>query len=249
MGHLMNINCWGYINSYGIFQAYYTSHLGLPSSTVSWTGSAQSFLLYFIGIFSGRALDTGYYRPVLILGCVLQLVGIFSTSFAHTYWQIFLSQGICQGLGNGLVFCPTLSLVSTYFARKRSLAISLVACGGATGGVVFPLIAQKLLPRIGFAWTLRVMGFVVLANVAVILCLAKTRLPTKLTKGRRKMIDFEAFREWPYSLFAGGIFFGLWPVYYAYTYVSLVSLGHEFLLCVYIGARLTNTRSTSSPQI
>ncbi|RDW59829.1 hypothetical protein BP6252_12916 [Coleophoma cylindrospora] len=218
MGHLMNVNCWGYINSYGIFQAYYTTHLGLASSTVSWIGSAQSFLLYFIGIYSGRALDSGYYRPVLLLGCLFQLLGIFSTSFAHTYWQIFLSQGICQGIGNGLVFCPTLSLVSTYFARRRSLAISLVACGGATGGVIFPLIAQKLLPRIGLPWTLRVMGFVVLANVLVILCLAKTRLPPRQRTGKRKLMDWEAFAEWPYSLFTVGIFFSLWPVYYAYSY-------------------------------
>lgn len=123
MGHLVNINCMGYINSYGIFQAYYTKTLHLNSSTVAWIGSVQLFLLCFVGTFSGRALDAGYYRHVLLLGCFLQLLGIFSVSFAHEYWQIFLAQGVCQGLGNGLVFCPTLSLVSTYFSKHRTLGL------------------------------------------------------------------------------------------------------------------------------
>lgn len=72
------------------------------------------------------------------------------------YTQVMLSQGLAQGLGNGIIFCPTVSNLSTYFVRKRVLAISLMASGSATGGVVFPVIAQQLLPRIGFGWTIRV---------------------------------------------------------------------------------------------
>lgn len=217
MGHLLNINCWGYINSFGIFQAYYEETLNLPASTVSWTGSVQIFFLMFIGAFSGRALDAGFYRHTLIAGCFLQLLGIFSVSFATEYWQIFLSQGICQGLGTGLIFCPTISLVSTYFQRRRMFAISLVACGGGTGGIIFPLLAQKLLPRLGFPWTIRIMGFVVLFNVIMVISLARTRLPPRPSG---PFFEKDSFKEMPYLLYTIGTFFVLWPVYYAYGYVS-----------------------------
>lgn len=101
------------------------------------------------------------FRITFLLGSFFQLLGIFMTSLSTKYWQIFLSQGIATGLGNGLLFCPCLAILSTYFSSKRALAIGIGASGSATGGLVFPVIVQQLLPKIGFAWTVRVLGFVV----------------------------------------------------------------------------------------
>jgi MFS family permease len=216
----MNFNAWGYINSYGIFEAYYIDKLHLGASAVSWTGSIQIFLLCFIGVFSGRALDAGYFRPVVALGCSFQLLGIFTTSLCDQYWQFFLAQGVCQGIGNGLVFTPTLGLVSTYFLRKRSVAMNLVLSGSVSGGFAFPLMAQHLLPGLGYAWTVRSMGFVMLFNVAVILTLARTRIPPRRSG---PLLELSAFKEVPYALFAVATFLVLWPVYYEYDYVCTVS--------------------------
>jgi hypothetical protein len=58
-GHLVIMNTWGYINSFGVFQAYYATELGLPPATISWIGSIQVFLLFFIGTFTGRITDAG----------------------------------------------------------------------------------------------------------------------------------------------------------------------------------------------
>lgn len=41
MGHLVVFNTWGMISSFSVFQAYYTSELGLEPSAVSWIGSIQ----------------------------------------------------------------------------------------------------------------------------------------------------------------------------------------------------------------
>ena len=215
-GHLVVFNCWGYINSFGLFQAYYATALGCSPSIISWVGSVQILLVFLIGAFSGRAMDAGYYRITLIVGSILQLLGVFMTSLSTKYWQLFLAQGICQGLGDGLMFCPTISLVATYFSTKRSLAISCAASGAATGGVVFPIIAQQLLPKIGFGWTVRVMGFVILANLAIIMVLARPRIPPRTTG---PIIEWAAFKELPYVLFTIGMFLTLWGVYFAYYYV------------------------------
>jgi hypothetical protein len=40
---------------------------------------------------------------------------------------LFLAQGFTKGLGEGLVFCPTISLVATCFSTRRSLAIAMTA--------------------------------------------------------------------------------------------------------------------------
>jgi MFS family permease len=218
MGHLMNFNTWGYINSYGLFEAYYIDTLHLNASVLSWTAAIQTFLLAFIGTFSGRALDAGYFQHTVVLGYFFQVFAIFMTSLAKQYWQIFLAQGICQGIGNGLVFTPMVGLVSTYFVKKRSFALGIALSGSVTGGIVFPIMAETLLPKLGFAWTVRVMGFVVLFNVAVILSLARTRIAPRKAG---PLIELGAFKELPYTLFAIGTLIVLWPVYLAYDYVSI----------------------------
>jgi hypothetical protein len=51
LAHLVMCNTWGYINSFGVFQTYYTETLHRPPSDISWIGSFQTFLLFFIGTF------------------------------------------------------------------------------------------------------------------------------------------------------------------------------------------------------
>jgi predicted MFS family arabinose efflux permease len=219
LSHLINFNSFGFMLSFGIFQGYYTEELGIDASKVSWIGTMQLFLVYFVGAFSGRVMDAGYYRANLAAGLLLQLVGVFATSFARSYWQIFLAQGFCQGLGNGLIFCPAVAIVSTYFpAGKRAFAVSLVACGGATGGMVFPAIAQALLYETGFAWTVRIMGFVMLAICLLVLPFSKPKFQPRTSKA---WLDLEAFREPPYVLFCVGMFLAFWGLYFAYYYVRV----------------------------
>ncbi|KAJ4267168.1 Peptide chain release factor 1, mitochondrial [Fusarium torreyae] len=219
-GHLVAFNSWGYLISFGIFQPYYEDQFSLPPSTVSWVGSLEVCLIFFIGTFSGRAFDAGYYRTALAIGLFLQILSIFMTSIASEFWQVLLAQGICQGLGNGIIFAPTIANMTTYFTKKKTIAISAGACGAATGGMVFPLIAQQLLPKIGFRWTVRVMGLVVAVSSMIIMIIAKTRL-----KARKAgpLVEWAAFKEPAYVLFAVAMFFTLWPTWISYNYARQYS--------------------------
>lgn len=75
MLHLTIFSTFGFTTSFGSFQTYYETELDLPSSTISWLGSLQIFLLFFIGTFSGRAVDAGMFRQVYVTGSVLQILG------------------------------------------------------------------------------------------------------------------------------------------------------------------------------
>ena len=224
MAHFTVFNTWGYINSFGVFQTYYVTALKHPPSSISWVGSVQIFLLFFIGTFSGRATDYGLFRATFFLGSIFQLLGVFMTSLSTRYWQLFLAQGVCTGIGNGLVFCPVLALVSTYFSGKRSLAIGIVASGTASGGLVFPAIVQQLLPRIGFPWTVRVMGFVIFSIQCVTLASLRTRLPPRKSG---PIVEWQAFLEIPYTLFCIAMFLVFWSLYFAFYYVG--SFGRDII--------------------
>jgi MFS family permease len=141
---------WGYANSFGAFQAYYTEVLPQDPSTISWIGGVQLLLSLVIGTISGRLLDAGFFLPTFVVGMILQVLGIFLMSLSTEYWQLFLSQGVLSGIGAGIYFTPAVSVVNTYFDKRRALAIGLATTGNSAGGIVYPLLVRELIPKLGF---------------------------------------------------------------------------------------------------
>ncbi|KAK2795011.1 hypothetical protein FQN52_006891 [Onygenales sp. PD_12] len=217
MAHLVITSTWGFVNSYSLWQSHYTESLGLEHADIAWIGTVMIFLLFFIGTFSGRATDAGFFKPLLISGGIILLIGIFMTSLATEYWQLFLSQGVCMGIGCGLMFCPTMSLLPTYFSSKRGLAIALAASGSSTGGLIFPAIVQTLLPRIGYPWTMRVLGFFSLATLIPCFIFLRQRIPPRKSG---PLFDWAAFKDPRYSLFGVAMFLNFWGLYVAFFYIS-----------------------------
>ncbi|CAH0057872.1 unnamed protein product [Clonostachys solani] len=207
----------GVINSFGVFQSYYVEALSRSPSDIAWIGSIEIFFLFSIGTFTGRLTDAGFFRPIAILGAVLVVTGTLVTSACTQYWHIFFAQGVCVGLGNGCLFCPSIALVSTYFQKHRSIAIGITACGSTTGGVIFPSIARELLPRIGFPWTIRVIGLVQAVSLVVALASLKSRIPPRRTGS---LVEWAAFKEMEYSYYAVGAFLCFWGVFFAFFFVA-----------------------------
>ncbi|KAI1180974.1 MFS general substrate transporter [Nemania sp. FL0916] len=219
-GHLIIMNTWGFINSFGVFQTYYMELLGLPPSNISWIGSITVFLTFFIGTFTGRLVDAGLLRPVLIIGTAFLALGIFTTSSATQYWQFILAQGLTMGIGNGFLFCAAITTVATYFSKKRSFAIGLSAAGSVSGGLIYPAMARQLLPQIGFPWTIRAMGFVMVASMVFVTAFMRSRLPPRRIGS---LVEWSAFRELEYTFYAAGMFFNFWGVYFTFYYLGAFS--------------------------
>ncbi|KAI0451245.1 MFS general substrate transporter [Xylaria acuta] len=217
MGHLVIFNTWGFVNSFGVFQSYYTGALHQSRSNISWIGSVQIFLLFAVGAFSGRALDAGRFRLVTFAGYVIHVLGIFLTSISTQYWHVLLTQGFLVGIGNGLLFCPTISLVGTYFSYWKSFAMGVAAAGSATGSLIYPVVVQKLLPVVGFGWTVRILGFITLFTSSLAFALLKTRLPPRPSG---PMVDWAAFKEPAYVLYCVGIFLIFLGLYFAFYYIG-----------------------------
>jgi MFS family permease len=191
------------INSFGAFQTYYVGALNRSPADISWVGSIEIFFLYSLGVFSGRLCDAGFFYPVFASGIVLVALGTMAASACTQYWQIFLAQGVCVGLGNGLLFCPALAIVATYWGTRRSLAIGIGASGSVTGGIIFPLLVKSLLPTAGFGWTMRAIGFIQVAMLAISLFSLKPRVPPRRTGS---LVEWSAFKELEYTFYTLGSF-------------------------------------------
>ena len=137
-------------------------------------------------------------------------------SLCTTYWQFFLAQGVCQGIGIGFIFIPVLTILTGYFSSHRLLAMAIAATGTATGGMIYPAIIQSLLPKLGFQWTIRVIGFIMSGCQIVCFSFLKPRTPPRRSG---PLVEWAAFREAPYTLVAIAVFLINWGVWFAFYYI------------------------------
>lgn len=101
---------------------------------------------------------------MLWLGSIITVFSIMMVSLCKQYWQFILAQGVLLGIGNTLLVCPAIALVGQSFKTKLALAVGVTIAGSSLGGVIWPIVVNALLqkPDIGFGWTLRIVGFIMI---------------------------------------------------------------------------------------
>lgn len=217
------------------------STLTLPQSpsTISWIGSTQAFFVFFLAMFSGRALDAGLFRPTIIIGIVFQLIGLFTMAQSTKYWQLLLTHGVLTGIGGGIFFCPVMGLISTYFDKNRGIALGFATSGNAVGGIIYSLVVRELLPTLGFAWTVRILGFINLITLGATVAILKPRLTPRKSA---PLVDWISLKDTPYLLFILACCFLMASVYFCFYYVSVFS--PTFLVVSLTQNRLHHTPAT-----
>lgn len=120
-------NTWGIANTFGAFQTYYEGALLREEtpSNISWIGSAQAFLLLFVGgLCAGPIYDAGHLRGLVVAGSVLSVFGMMMTSICKEYWQVILAQGVTVGLGAGCMLLPSVAVMPQYFVSYYGIRLS-----------------------------------------------------------------------------------------------------------------------------
>ncbi|KIJ16644.1 hypothetical protein PAXINDRAFT_75029, partial [Paxillus involutus ATCC 200175] len=135
-----------------VFQTYYEEIL-LPDSSpsdIAWIGSVQYGLVYLPGLVMGRLFDLGYFKiPYFAASCVFVTCN-FIIAECTEYWQFFLVQGLGVGICGGMLFGPMLGVVFHWFNKRKGLALGVVAMSASVGATVFPIVAQNLIPQVGY---------------------------------------------------------------------------------------------------
>ena len=114
--------------------------------------------------------------------------------------------------------------ISHWFNVRRGTASGFAFTGSGFGGVIFPLIMQSLLPQVGWAWSTRIVGFVLLFLCVVSVALCRSRLPPKkgaATSWRDMLPDPRIFWKGTSAMAVttAGVFFIEWAYFVPVTYV------------------------------
>lgn len=119
---------------------------------------------------------------------------------------------------------PAVAAVGHYFLLKRGTAMGVAYISGSLGGIVFPLMLQSLLPTVGFAWSARILAFVLLLLIVLANLLIRTRLPP--TPAGRLLPDFSVFKDSAFAFCTLGIFFLEWGLFVPLAYISSYAVDH-----------------------
>jgi predicted MFS family arabinose efflux permease len=141
-------------------------------------------------------------------------------SFSTKYYQIFLSQAIVSAIGSSAIFNACMSSIVSWFLKKRAAAYGIMVSGSSVGGVVLPIMMNKLIAKIGFAWMMRSIAFMFVLLLTVACFTVKSRLPPR--PRRFVFTDYvDNLKDKRLAVTAVAAFFFMWGMFLPFNYVIL----------------------------
>ncbi|KAI6782095.1 transporter-like protein [Emericellopsis cladophorae] len=177
---------FGILNSWGSFQAVYVNEpwsKDVKLQDIGWIGSVQPGLLFVLGGVAGYASDRLSATVLMVLGtCIFSAAFLLLAEFGASLGTYIALQGFLYALANTLLYYPILSVVSTWFDRRRGLSLGIVASGSSLGGIFWPLVVDALNEAFGLKRTLQAVGLMPLVPLFIASFMIKERFPdTKIT--------------------------------------------------------------------
>jgi len=137
---------------------------------------------------------------------------------------------VLGGTSVSLLFTPGVASIGHWFKARRATATGFAITGGSIGGIVFPLLFQKLIPTIGFPWACRIVGFVEIALLLPPNILVHSRL--KPLSDASASIDLAALLEPTFAFTTLGVFLTQWgifvPISYLTSYAMAIGIEDSF---------------------
>jgi MFS family permease len=127
------------------------------------------------GIVLGRMTDRFGILPPVIVGILCLTVGYAFAASASTLWQYSIAHGLLIGFGSSATFSPLLADMSHWFARRRGIAVAIIASGNYLAGTLWPSVIQHFIETNGWRHTL----------FGIAIFCAATMLPLTLALRRR----------------------------------------------------------------
>ena len=131
---------------------------------------------------------------------------------------------------------PGMAAIGQYFNKKRGAAMGVAVAGSSLGGVILPIALNNMLynPRLGFEWTVRILGFIMIAILIPSAVAIRARLPPR----KNNFFLPSAFKGVHFSLLTGAMFLAIigvfTPLFYLPTYA--VEHGMSTRLALYLTA-------------
>lgn len=140
--------------SFGLLYIEFLNHFGESKSKTSWIGSLFMAVPLMSGPVMSALVDRYGCRKMTILGGLISGLGFVLATFANSVEMLLLTFGVIAGLGLGLCYVTAVVSIAYWFDKKRSLAVSLGACGTGIGTFVYAPMTQYFIEEFGWRGTI-----------------------------------------------------------------------------------------------
>lgn len=203
---------YGFMVSIGTLQDYWRENQLKEYSIrdIAWIPSVFVYLGLGLGVWVGPLFDRYGPRVLTIIGSILYIIAIFALAECHKYWHFMLCLGVVGGISAALITTAGLAAVSHWFDKRRGLATGVAMIGNSVGGTIIPLILRATFPRYGWTWSIRILGFTILAFLIIGNIFVKGRLtPSRAsTAGNKKpgRMSFHLFADLRFTFLTTTVF-------------------------------------------
>ncbi len=179
---LSTATIFGITYSFTTFLDAMATEFGAGNGATALLFGLTIFFLFVLGLPAGRASDRWGPRPVVLVGCVVMVAGLLSTSIVDRIWLGYVTYGFGIGVGTACCYVPLVSQVSAWFDRRRAMAIGVAVSGIGVGTLLGPPLAASLIEANGWRWTYRFFAAVALVGLLGAAALVR-RAPATVSTG------------------------------------------------------------------
>lgn len=132
---------------------------------------------------------------------------------------------MCQR-AESLTIIPSIALnvIPGWFDKKRGIAYGIAASGSSIGGIIFPIMVQKLIVQVGYGWSMRIAAFMILGLLTISNLTIKSRFPPQ-PRSMTKEELIQPFREFTMVVVIAGFLLLTFGIFIPIDYVVAEALG------------------------
>lgn len=199
---------FGLMVSIGTLQDYWQFHQlsAYSSQNIGWIPSVFVYLALGLGICFGPLFDRYGPRWILLGSSLAYIAMIFLLAECEDYWQFLLCLGFLGGPAAAALTTTSLAVVSHWFKTKRGLASGIAMVGNSFGGVVIPLVLRTTFDKYGYAWAIRIIGFVFVVCLIASNILVRPRLKPSPEAKKVDLFSLELFGQASFSFLTISLF-------------------------------------------
>lgn len=199
---------FGFMVSIGTLQDYWQRHQldNYTSRDIGWIPSVFVYLSLALGIVVGPLFDRFGPRWILWIGSSSYCVMVFLLAECKHYWHFLLCLGFLGGSAGACLTTTSLAIVSHWFKTRRGLAAGIAMIGSSFGGVFIPLVLRVTLPKYGYQWSIRIIGFVFTTCLIIGNILMKPRLPPSPEAKKQSIFSLRLFGDPRFSFLTVSVF-------------------------------------------
>lgn len=210
------LQCFAMANlgSYGMLLVNIADATEFSTGFISWYGNLAYLTFTFTSLFTGPVLTSLGFRKVMIFGSFIQSFSYILTSFIPKVQFVLMTLGVMQGVGLACFFvCPAM-VVSQWFRKYRSLALSCVASGQSIGLLFWSTFTAYLMDAYGWRGGVLLIGGTLLHGIILSSLLyspkgyaLKKKEPNSVARILKRLANKDLIKNKLFMLFALGNFF------------------------------------------